>query len=1110
MLTGAEEIARAAEVQVGFGDFEAVVGAGHGGEALLGLVIGGVGNQEAVGGFGSPADAAADLVELGQAKTVGVFDHHDGGVGDVDADFDDGGGEEGIDPAGTEFVHHLFFFVGGELAVNHAQAQAGQGAFGEAVKLGLDAAGLVQAIIFDLRHDDVGLAAFFHLLLDEQVGLGALVLAKPAGLDGLSSRRQFIERADVKICEVGEGEGSGDWGGGHDQVMGRVAFAFKDRALADAELVLLIDDHQAQVGELDVFLDQGLRADREVDLAAGQVLEERALALALGAVGEELDGDAGAFEQPGEGEVMLLGQDFGGGQERALELVGDADEHGIDRDDGFARSHIPLEKARHRALGLKIAENVIDGSLLCAGELEAEALADALVEELVDAHFWGGQPAALKPPRENQAKLHEHQLVVDQAAAGGDGFAKIGGLMDGAKGLLARDETAAVQQLPGKELFDGVEASVEGLVHRLPDGDAAELRGGGVDGAKNVLAHRFRIRLDLLELGLGDLGDVAKGFDLSLHTEAHAGMDDPPEVAAVEPGEGEFAGGVLQGGFEARARVRDVITGDDLATGDLDGALNKLTDGAFSALVLVVAGEILQQVAQRPDANGLERFCARGTDALELLDWPLQRRFFFCFGHLAHDLILRHPRSSILHLGLILRMPPLTFPRALTGMEAMSHKSVGVCLLGCGTVGGGVVNILREQREMLGRRTGIDFELVHVAVKDPNDYPPNAAGLPMTTNANAAIDDPRSQIIVELIGGTGAAGSFIERALKLKKPVVTANKSLLAARGPELFALARQNDTCIAFEASCGGGIPIIDALTRGLLANRIDALLGIVNGTCNFILTKMTQNGWSYDQALKEAQRQGFAEANPAMDVEGRDAAQKLAILSSLAFNSRIAESDIHVEGINNLQADDIRYAQDLGYVIKLLVIAQREAGDQISLRVHPTLVHREDVLADVSGSFNAISVFGHALGHGLWYGRGAGRTPTASAVVSDLISIAMGVAPLAFQQLRIFPDATEPAHVLPFQELQSRYYIRLMAKDEPGVLAQVTAALSRHNISVSAISQHENLSGQSVPVVITTHRSREGSMQQALQEIDALPSITPKTVLLRIIDQPKEFANT
>src|SRR4051812_27341074 len=253
----------------------------------------------------------------------------------------------------------------------------------------------------------------------------------------------------------------------------------------------------------------------------------------------------------------------------------------------------------------------------------------------------------------------------------------------------------------------------------------------------------------------------------------------------------------------------------------------------------------------------------------------------------------------------------------------MAEKTVGVALLGCGIVGGGVVAILREQQELIRQRTGIQLELRHVVVKSEAEYPPNASELPMSLNANAVIDDPKSEVIIELIGGTGVAGTFIERALKLGKPVVTANKSLLALRGPELFALARANDTCIAFEASCGGGIPIIDALLRGLLANRVDALLGIVNGTCNFILTQMTKNGWSYQQALAEAQKLGFAEANPTLDVSGRDAAQKLAILASLAFNVRIAESDIHVEGIENLQAADIRFAAELDYVTKLLAIA-------------------------------------------------------------------------------------------------------------------------------------------------------------------------------------------
>lgn len=437
----------------------------------------------------------------------------------------------------------------------------------------------------------------------------------------------------------------------------------------------------------------------------------------------------------------------------------------------------------------------------------------------------------------------------------------------------------------------------------------------------------------------------------------------------------------------------------------------------------------------------------------------------------------------------------------------MPEKKVGIALLGCGTVGGGVVSILREQHAMLARRTGINFQLRHVVVKGPEDYPPNAAELPMGTDAMKAIDDPDVHIVVELIGGTGVAGTFVEHALKAGKPVVTANKALLATRGVELFKIAREKNTCVAFEASAGGGIPIIDAITRGLAANRIDALLGIVNGTCNFILTKMTQNGWTYAEALKEAQRLGFAEANPAMDVQGRDAAQKLAILAGLAFNCRVQEKDIYVSGIDTLDALDIQFARDLGYVIKLLAIAERKNGSQLALRVHPTLVHRDDVLADVSGSFNAISVYSHALGHALWYGRGAGRMPTASAVVADIISVAQGIQGMLFKQMAILMDVVPQATVQPFEQLESRYYIRLTAKDQPGVLAQVTAILGKNSISVASITQREG--GQdSVPVVITTHKSREGAMQAALKEIDTLATICQPTLCLRIVDQPQEFA--
>jgi homoserine dehydrogenase len=431
-------------------------------------------------------------------------------------------------------------------------------------------------------------------------------------------------------------------------------------------------------------------------------------------------------------------------------------------------------------------------------------------------------------------------------------------------------------------------------------------------------------------------------------------------------------------------------------------------------------------------------------------------------------------------------------------------EPIGITLLGSGIVGSGVVKILTDERDLLRTRTGLTFDLRHIIVRDPSKHP----GANVSTNAHAAIDDPRSQIIVELIGGTTTAGELIERALRLGKPVVTANKSLLASRGKELFSLARKHQSIIAFEASCGGGIPIIDALTRGLVANRIDALLGIVNGTCNVILTRMTKNGWTYQEALAEAQRAGFAEADPTLDVSGRDAAQKLALLASLAFNVTVAERDIHVEGVDTIQATDISFARDLGYVIKLLAIAERHPNNKLTLRVHPTLVHRDDVLAEVSGSFNAISVFGHALGHALFYGRGAGQMPTASAVVSDIVDVAMGSREVAFRQQRIYPDSTPAADVLPFEQLESRYYLRLNARDVPGVLADVTAALGRNGISLSAVLQRESNDSQMVPVVITTHLAREGAVRKALAEIDKLPTISPPTVCLRIIDQPKEFA--
>lgn len=435
-------------------------------------------------------------------------------------------------------------------------------------------------------------------------------------------------------------------------------------------------------------------------------------------------------------------------------------------------------------------------------------------------------------------------------------------------------------------------------------------------------------------------------------------------------------------------------------------------------------------------------------------------------------------------------------------------KTIGIALLGGGVVGSGVLGILATHADRIAVRHGVRFDVRHVVVRDASKSRSLPAGTRVSTDAEAAIDDPNVSIVIELIGGTDRAGVLVERALRAGKAVVTANKALLASNGPGLFGLARRQKTCIAFEASCGGGIPIIDALTRGLAANQICALVGIVNGTCNYILTRMTQAKLPYANALKEAQAAGFAEADPTSDVSGRDAAQKLALLAGLAFGGVFSLDDMLIEGIATLDARDIDLARELGYVIKLLAIGQR-VGDAVSLRVCPTLVHDDDVLADVAGSFNAISVWGDSLGHALFYGRGAGSTPTASAVVADLISVATGAQQAIFDASRVYADTAESVAILPSDQIKSRYYLRMTAKDSPGTMAALTAVLGRHGISLGGVSQHESHDSDFVPIVVATHLTEERVMRQAIAEIDALAVIGKPTVCLRIHDQPKEFAD-
>jgi len=434
-------------------------------------------------------------------------------------------------------------------------------------------------------------------------------------------------------------------------------------------------------------------------------------------------------------------------------------------------------------------------------------------------------------------------------------------------------------------------------------------------------------------------------------------------------------------------------------------------------------------------------------------------------------------------------------------------KTIKVALLGCGTVGGGVYRLLTEHAEDLRRRSGFTFEPVCVAVRDRTK--PRSVSVPeslITEDPLSAARHPEADIVIETIGGTDVAFEAVMSALTAGKHVVTANKALLALRGTEIFSTARRHGVCLGFEASVAGGIPIIGALRKGLIANRIDAICGIVNGTCNYILTEMSQRDRPYAEALAEAQRLGYAEADPTLDVSGMDSAHKLAILASLAFGIQIDFSQITVEGIESLELSDIRAASELGYVAKLLAIGLREP-DGINLRVHPAFVRVGHPLAAVSGSYNAVSVYGHAVGQILLYGRGAGAMPTASAIVSDLVDVALGNARRSFENLRIWPDLHEPVSLKPIEKIESRYYIRLMVYDRPGVMAAVTRVLGEHNISLSAVVQHETPEEQPdknvVPVVVMTHRAVEGSVRAALQDIARLSVVMAKPVCVRVHEE-------
>jgi len=435
----------------------------------------------------------------------------------------------------------------------------------------------------------------------------------------------------------------------------------------------------------------------------------------------------------------------------------------------------------------------------------------------------------------------------------------------------------------------------------------------------------------------------------------------------------------------------------------------------------------------------------------------------------------------------------------------VSEPPLGIGLIGCGTVGCGVLKLLRAQRDTIAQRLGRSLELRRVLVRRPEaprgiDLDPDR----FTDDPDAFFADEQIRIVVEVAGGVEPVGDYVYRAIDSGRHVVTANKALLAAKGSKLFALARANDVCLAFEASCGGGIPILSALKFGLAANRIDAVYGILNGTCNYILTEMDERGADYDAALSGAQHRGFAEADPTLDVNGADAAQKLAIIASLAFRVGVRDIDVTHTGIDGLHREDLAFGRELGYTLKLLAIGERLDGGLL-LGVEPCFLASDEPLAQVRHSFNAISVFAEAVGHVMFYGHGAGQMPTASSVVSDIINVAGGWYPKAFRSMRIWPDQHTPTRPLDAADVHSRYYLRITAKDMPGVFGGVATILGNRRISIESIIQHAPDDRDRVPIVITTARATAGDIRNAAAEIANLEFVRGAPVVIRIVDFPQ-----
>lgn len=430
-----------------------------------------------------------------------------------------------------------------------------------------------------------------------------------------------------------------------------------------------------------------------------------------------------------------------------------------------------------------------------------------------------------------------------------------------------------------------------------------------------------------------------------------------------------------------------------------------------------------------------------------------------------------------------------------------SPRPIHIGLAGLGNVGAGVFKNLKKNAALIQQRTGADLQVVRVAVRDLN-RPRDVAVPPelLTTDWRDLVNDPDVPIIVELIGGTGQAFDLVSAALKARKIVVTGNKALLAEHGKELFAMAEQAGVPIYFESAVAGGIPIIQALQEGLVGNRIESIVGIINGTCNYILSRMTQAGLSYADALKEAQDKGFAEADPYLDVSGWDAAHKAIILASLSYGFWIPHSNVHVEGIENVSATDIEYARRLGYTIKLLSVIRADEQGRVEVRTQPSMIPSSHVLASVSGSFNAVAVEGDIVGQTLFYGRGAGQDPTSSSVISDLCDAAASLI-YGFRHSGFVPHGLY-GRSKPIEETVSHYYLRLLVNDVPGVLAQVASVLGERNIGISSVMQPEDLASTSgtTPLILMIHDATVGQIRDAVNTIAGLDCIAAQPTWMRV----------